>query len=104
MLIPQENIRLKSVNLGWNGFGPEGGAAVAEIISQNDQLQELDISGNRLDINCAGQIAKALRSNETLRTLKVSKSTIIGPIRSVSVKFLSFNSMTNCSKSNDGCE
>ena len=48
---------------------------IADIININDQLQELDVSGNRLDLLSAYQIGKALKTNETLRTLKVSYAT-----------------------------
>ena len=67
----QENVRLKSCDLSWNGFGPKGGAAIADALSTNESLQELSISGNRLDVESAILIAKALKKNEELKVLKV---------------------------------
>ena len=67
----QENVRLKTCNLAWNGFGPEGGAAIADAIGANDALRELDISGNRLDGHCGFLVAKGMRKNEELQVLKV---------------------------------
>lgn len=44
---------------------------IADAIATNDSLLELDIEGNRLDINTSHMIAQALGTNENLRTLKV---------------------------------
>ena len=57
--------------MSWNGFGPEGGAALADAIATNESLVELDISGNRLDIQSAFLIAKVINDNEQLQILKV---------------------------------
>ena len=57
--------------MSWNGFGPEGGAALADAIATNEALIELDISGNRLDIQSALLIAKAISTNEQLQILRV---------------------------------
>ena len=64
-------MRLKKCNLAWNGFGPEGGTAIADAIGANDALRDLDISGNRLDGHSGFLIAKGLRKNEDLMYLKV---------------------------------
>ncbi len=77
-LILQENIRLKRCNLAWNGFGPEGGLHIADVIANNQALLDLDITGNRLDFNTALAIAKSLRRNEELHVLKVRSSTLRG--------------------------
>ena len=63
---------MKKVNLSWNGFGPEGGVALADAIHTNGALLELDVSGNRLDCNSAVLIAKALKNNDSLQILRVS--------------------------------
>ena len=67
----QENIGLKVCNLSWNGLGPGGGQMIAEAIAVNPSLEELDISGNRLDFKTAVMIAKGLKQNEDLKVLKV---------------------------------
>lgn len=64
-------MRLKRCSLAWNGFGQEGGSAIADAIGANDSLKDLDISGNRLEGYSAFLIAKGLRKNEDLATLKV---------------------------------
>ena len=64
-------MRLHTCNLAWNGFGEEGGRAIADALAQQESLTELDISGNRISGDAAFLIAKALKTNEELRTLKV---------------------------------
>lgn len=67
----QENVRLKKCNLAWNGFGPEGGVAIADALMTNNSLQDIDISGNRLSADVAIKVAKAIMNNDNIRTLKV---------------------------------
>lgn len=67
----QENVRLKKCSLAWNGFGPEGGAAIADALMTNNSLQDIDISGNRLSADVAIKVAKAIMNNDNIRTLKV---------------------------------
>ena len=67
----QENVRLKSLNLAWNGLGQEGGAAVADALMSNQALLELDLTGNRLGLDTAKRMAKVLTSNDSIRVLKV---------------------------------
>jgi len=57
--------------LSWNGFGPEGGAVIADALATNNSLLEIDISGNRLNAEAAVKIAKAIFSNDNLRILRV---------------------------------
>lgn len=65
-------MRLKRVNLSWNGFGAEGGVAIADALVTNNSLQEIDISGNRLNAECAVRTAKAITCNDNIRILRVS--------------------------------
>lgn len=65
-------MRLKKVNLSWNGFGAEGGVAIADALVTNNSLQEIDISGNRLNAECAVRTAKAITCNDNIRILRVS--------------------------------
>ena len=69
----QENIRIKVCNLAWNGFGPEGGVALADAIVSNEALTELDVSGNRIDSYACELIGKAVARNELIKVLKVSR-------------------------------
>lgn len=57
--------------MSWNGFGPEGGAVIADALATNNSLLEIDISGNRLNADAAVKIAKAIFSNDNLRILRV---------------------------------
>lgn len=57
--------------MSWNGFGPEGGAVIADALATNNSLLEIDISGNRLNAEAAVKIAKAIFSNDNLRILRV---------------------------------
>lgn len=73
VLLFQENVRLKLCNISWNGFGPEGGAAVGEAMVSNNALLELDVSGNRLTADTAMKMARMISSNDNIRTLRVSE-------------------------------
>jgi Ran GTPase-activating protein (RanGAP) involved in mRNA processing and transport len=66
-------VRLKAVNIGWNGIGPEGGAAVADALMANQALLEIDISGNRLSLDTAKKMAAVLTTNDSIKVVKVSK-------------------------------
>ena len=70
--ILQENVRLKVCNISWNGFGPEGGAAIGEALASNNSLLEIDVSGNRLSADSATKMARTVASNDTLRSIRVS--------------------------------
>ena len=71
MLLFQENVRLSSLDLSWNGFCEDGGLALADALVFNTNLKELDISSNRLTLAVATRLAKALSTNEVLEVLKV---------------------------------
>ena len=68
----QENVRLKVCNISWNGFGPEGGAAMGEALASNNSLLEIDVSGNRLNSDSAVKMARTVSSNDNLRAIRVS--------------------------------
>lgn len=72
-LFLQENVRLSSLDLSWNGFCEDGGLALADALVFNTNLKELDISSNRLNMTVATRLAKALSTNEVLEVLKVSE-------------------------------
>lgn len=59
-------------DLSWNGFGEDGGLAIADAMLSNTTLKDLDISNNRLTFPVAAKMAKALITNESLERLKVS--------------------------------
>lgn len=68
----QENIRIKECNLAWNGLGTIGGVAIADALTANEALTNLDISGNRIDSHATELIGKALAKNDLIKVLKVS--------------------------------
>ena len=59
-------------NLSWNGLDLRGGLAIADAMTSNQSLLELDISGNRLTQEIANKFAKVLTTNDTIRVLRVS--------------------------------
>ena len=65
------------INLAWNGLGADGGAAIGDAIGVNETLQEIDISGNRIDAHAAMSIAKGLRKNEDLLILRVRLCVVV---------------------------
>ena len=67
----QENIGLKDLNISWNGFTDDGAVAMAEALTVNGTLVNLDMSSNR--IKGAGFLAlcTSLKQNTALRRLLV---------------------------------
>lgn len=72
----QENVRLSTCDLSWNGFGEQGGLALADALAANTTLKHVNISWNRLTYPVAAKLAKSLLVNESLETLKVRKSAL----------------------------
>ena len=66
-------MRLKSLDLSWNGLDSVGGLAVADALMVNQSLLELDISGNRLTQEVANKMAKVLTTNDTIKVLRVRR-------------------------------
>ena len=57
--------------LNMNGFSTDGLRALVSALEGNTSLVELDISKNRIDTEGCKILAKLLRKNATLETLKV---------------------------------
>jgi hypothetical protein len=74
-LIWQENVCLKSLYLGWNGFSDEGAKMLAEAL-KSCPLVNLDISYNRIGSDGFLALVKTLAQNDDLRELKLSGNTI----------------------------
>ena len=71
----QTNVRLHRVNLAWNGFDNESAEALAETITENTTLKELDLTGNRLSDQAIVLLAEGLERNDGLHRLIVSLHT-----------------------------
>lgn len=69
----KENVRLKVFNISFNGFD-EAGKILAEVIRQNNTLENFNISSTRLNAECAAAIANSLEQNESLKVLSVINS------------------------------
>ena len=54
-----------------NGFSNDGLKALVAALEVNTSLLELDITNNRIDLEGCKILAKILRQNSTLETLKV---------------------------------
>ena len=59
------------MNLSWNGLAYEGSLAISRLIDNNEYLQKLDISNNRINWEGATLIAEGLKHNGVLEVLKV---------------------------------
>ena len=67
----QENGYLKHINVSWNGFDDDGGAAFGDALANNGFLTELDISSCRISTEGFGKLMCGLKSNEELEVLRV---------------------------------
>lgn len=69
--ILKHNLGIKKFYIGWNGLGQDGAKAFFKTIKENEVLEELDLSNNRIATEGAVYIAKALMTNQTLKVIKV---------------------------------
>jgi Ran GTPase-activating protein (RanGAP) involved in mRNA processing and transport len=62
---------LKKFNIGWNGVSQDGAKAFFKVIKENEVLEELDLTNNRIATEGAVFISKGLATNQTLKIIKV---------------------------------
>lgn len=74
LVLQKGNLGIKKFYIGWNGLSQEGAKAFFKTIKENEVLEELDLSNNRIATEGVVYIAKALMTNQTLRILKVKAS------------------------------
>lgn len=66
------NTSLKKLNLAWNGIGGTAGAeAITKCLRKNKEIEELDISNDRITVADLTMITKGLKNNGILKVLKV---------------------------------
>ena len=68
----QENVRLRRLDVSWNGFGQETAKSLSACIAENEGLVDLNLAGNRLNDEAMVIMAKGLKQNEKLEKLVVS--------------------------------
>ena len=83
-------MRLHRINLAWNGFDNESAEALAETVTENTTLKELDLTGNRLSDQAIVLLAEGLQKNDGLHRLIVSPENTPALYR----HFISFVSVT----------
>ena len=77
VLASAPNSPLRILSMANTGLGPEGGAAVARVLSNRwTGLQQLQISFNRLGVEGAAAIARALQVNSALTALNLHYNTL----------------------------
>ena len=52
------NIFLKKVDISWNGLGLEGAKSLKEMLVNNNVLEEINISNNRINTEAAVEIGR----------------------------------------------
>jgi Ran GTPase-activating protein (RanGAP) involved in mRNA processing and transport len=70
-LIFKTNTKIKEINLKYNGFSLEGTIPFAECLKLNKTLIKIDLSCNRMSLDCANTLSNALHQNSTLEYLNV---------------------------------
>lgn len=74
------------LDISWNGLGEKGGIAVADALTVNSTLQELNISANRLNLNVVNKFAKLLTVTESLQVLQVWSNDLAALFHKVFIK------------------
>uniref|UniRef100_A0A6B2LHA6 Uncharacterized protein n=1 Tax=Arcella intermedia TaxID=1963864 RepID=A0A6B2LHA6_9EUKA len=69
------NTHLKYLGLSRNGIGPEGALLIAELITHNSSLKDLNLKDNSLGSSVV-QIFQSLEKNTTLSSLELSYNQI----------------------------
>ena len=85
-LCTQQNIGLRRVLLGWNGFHLDGCKVLMRALQHNVTLSELDLTANRVDMHALEYILKGLRKNEHLNVLKVRLRVVLWYYRSLTMR------------------
>lgn len=71
----KEMFSLKELNLSWNGLSDDGAKGIRAVLEKDDcSLKILDITSISIGTTGAGHIAKGLRKNTSLKTLRVGKN------------------------------
>ncbi|CAF2067977.1 unnamed protein product [Rotaria magnacalcarata] len=69
------NFRLRSLNLSFSSFGIDASKAFSLAMkTKTSHLEELDLSSNLIDDECAKYLANVLSTNESLKTLNLMKN------------------------------
>lgn len=63
---------LKTLNLGWNNFGPRGGITICNAVTENKALESLDLSFNNMGETAITILAQAIKDHRFLTDLNVS--------------------------------
>ena len=67
----QERNYIRVVDLSWNGLGDPGAKEIGVYLAKNPEVTTLDISSNNFSAEGAISIAKGLKENTGLVTLRV---------------------------------
>ena len=67
----QERNYIRVVDLSWNGLGDPGAKEIGVYLAKNPEVTTLDISSNNFSAEGAISIAKGLKENTSLVTLRV---------------------------------
>ncbi|CAF0873057.1 unnamed protein product [Didymodactylos carnosus] len=72
VLFLSKNFRLRTLDLSYSSFGLDASKAFSMAMkTKNTQLEELDLSSNLIDDECAKYLASVVSTNESLKILKL---------------------------------
>lgn len=70
-VLVQVNVSLTRLYIAWNGLAMEGCNELGKALTTNTHLVELDVSANRVNGVACRRLLAGLRTNTTLRCLRV---------------------------------
>ena len=75
-IVPNINRALKSANLGGNGIGDEGTAALSDALKTNSTLETLELWTNKIGAAGAQSLADMLQVNRALNSVDLRYNSI----------------------------
>lgn len=71
VLLPQDNLSIRTLLLAQNGFGRSEAEALGQALKSNATIEVLDLSHNYIDDEATSLLCQGLVQNNTLRVIKV---------------------------------
>lgn len=76
LIMGNNNIGLKTIDISWNIIGDEGGVAIAKALSTNSTITKLSLKTNILKDETAIVLTESLKTNKTILKIVLDRNSI----------------------------